>query len=124
MAFTRPVLRGYDLTDQQWRILRYAYVQSPIDLTSLSHATFIVLSNLSKICTDMEARDLIRKAAPSNGQRRVTVSITPRGKKLARAIMPRLKERNAVLRDSLSEREFSQLLALLLKLEKLSAPRK
>jgi homoprotocatechuate degradation regulator HpaR len=124
MAFTRPILRAHRLTDQQWRILRYAYVESPIDLTSLSEKTFIVLSSLSKICSDMEARHLIRKETAASGQRRVLISITERGKKLASAVVPMLKDRNKELDAYLSDNEFSELLRLLGKVEHLPVPRR
>ena len=84
----RPSLRAYDLTEQQWRILRALSATGEAEVSSLARSAFILGPSLSRILRDLEARRLIRRHLVRNDLRRSVVALTARGAQLIAAIAP------------------------------------
>ena len=81
MKHFRNSLRMYDLTEQQWRILRALMTVKEIEVTELARATFLLGPSLSRILRDLEARDLISRAQQFEDLRKTLVSLTDYGRK-------------------------------------------
>ena len=82
MGFFRPILKSFNLTEQQWRIIRVLADNRSIDFHELSVKTCILRPSLTGILTRMEREGLIFRLKPLNDQRKLYVSLTPVGQEL------------------------------------------
>ena len=82
MRHFRPSLRAFDITEQQWRVLRALSSIAEIEVTELAKATFLLAPSLSRILRDLEERGLTRRRTSAKDMRLALVSITPAGMKL------------------------------------------
>jgi homoprotocatechuate degradation regulator HpaR len=80
----RPHLRSHDITEQQWRILRVLAEQKRADMFELSQLCIIQPSSLSRIIPLLASRGLLCRQGDRKDQRRVLVSLTPKGRSLFR----------------------------------------
>src|SRR6202023_1169791 len=88
MRHFRASLRNYDLTEQQWRILRALASVDSIEVTELARVAFLLGPSLSRILRDLEARHLIERRIAKADLRRGVVSISAKGLKLIEAGRP------------------------------------
>ncbi len=80
MERIRPVLRGYGVTEQQWRVLRsLAEVVSEVEVTQLADLVFLAPPSLSRILRELLKRGLILRRSAEADLRRSLVSISPAG---------------------------------------------
>ncbi|WP_407936788.1 homoprotocatechuate degradation operon regulator HpaR [Jiella pelagia] len=82
MSHFRPGLRHFDLTEQQWRVLRALTTVESIGTMNLASATFLLPPSLSRIVRDLEARGLIERSSVAEDLRRGMVAISPTGRDL------------------------------------------
>ncbi|WP_370638310.1 homoprotocatechuate degradation operon regulator HpaR [Aurantimonas sp. VKM B-3413] len=82
MGHFRPGLRHFDLTEQQWRVLRALTTVESIGTMNLASATFLLPPSLSRIIRDLEARGLIERSSVAEDLRRGMVAISPTGRDL------------------------------------------
>ncbi|SNS21166.1 homoprotocatechuate degradation operon regulator HpaR [Antarctobacter heliothermus] len=78
----RPMLRGLDVTEQQWRVLRVVQEAGEIDATHLARTAFVLAPTLTRILKSLEARDLITLRTDAADRRRTQVSIGTTGQAL------------------------------------------
>jgi len=88
MRHFRASLRNYDLTEQQWRILRALASVDTIEVTELARVAFLLGPSLSRILRDLEARRLIERRVAKADLRRGVLSISDKGIKLIEAVAP------------------------------------
>jgi homoprotocatechuate degradation regulator HpaR len=88
MRHFRASLRNYDLTEQQWRILRALASVDTIEVTELARVAFLLGPSLSRILRDLEARHLIERRVAKADLRRGLVSISAKGLKLIETVAP------------------------------------
>src|ERR1700726_1770765 len=88
MRHFRASLRGYGLTEQQWRILRALAAVDTIEVTELAQVAFLLGPSLSRILRDLEARHLIERRVAKADQRRGLVSISTKGVRLIETVAP------------------------------------
>lgn len=70
MEYLRPHLRNFNLTEQQWRVLRTLTAVDEISTTDLADATVILGPSLTRILRDLEDRKLIKRwTSPEDGRR-------------------------------------------------------
>lgn len=79
MRHFRPGLRRFDLTEQQWRVLRALSSVAEIEVTRLADATFLLAPSLSRILKDLDDRGLIVRRVSATDQRFGLVSLTAAG---------------------------------------------
>jgi homoprotocatechuate degradation regulator HpaR len=82
MRHFRPSLRTFDMTEQQWRVLRALSAIPEIEVTELANATFLLAPSLSRILRDLEERGLTRRRSSDRDMRLALLSITPAGLRL------------------------------------------
>ncbi|WP_168201659.1 homoprotocatechuate degradation operon regulator HpaR [Phreatobacter aquaticus] len=117
MRHFRSALRRYDLTEQQWRVLRALSSVDEIEAADLARSTFLLAPSLSRILRDLEARVLIRRRVPQEDQRKSLIAIAPEGIALMEIVAPHSEaiyaditrrfgaDKLAVLQDLLRELE-------------------
>jgi homoprotocatechuate degradation regulator HpaR len=79
MRHFRPMLRHFDLTEQQWRVLRALSAADAADLGELANRTLLLGPSLSRILRDMETRGLVLRSADADDQRVGRVALAPAG---------------------------------------------
>ncbi|MDC9594539.1 homoprotocatechuate degradation operon regulator HpaR [Xenorhabdus sp. IM139775] len=113
MGFFRPILKSYNLTEQQWRIIRVLASSRSIDFHDLACLTCILRPSLTGILTRMERDGLIFRLKPMNDQRKLYVSLTPVGQELYEQAKGQVTEGYEALETAFSPEKLTQLLGLL-----------
>jgi homoprotocatechuate degradation regulator HpaR len=113
----RPALRDYDLTEQQWRILRALTAVEAIEVTELARVAFLLGPSLSRILRDLEKRHLIERKAAKADLRRAVVSISREGLVLIEAVAPTSEAIYAEITRRYGARKLAELQAMLHVLE-------
>ncbi|CDH32188.1 homoprotocatechuate degradation operon regulator HpaR [Xenorhabdus bovienii] len=113
MGFFRPILKSYNLTEQQWRIIRVLASSRSIDFHDLACLTCILRPSLTGILTRMERDGLIFRLKPMNDQRKLYVSLTPAGQELYEQARGQVNDGYKAIEDAFSPAKLTQLLALL-----------
>jgi homoprotocatechuate degradation regulator HpaR len=113
----RPNLRKYDLTEQQWRILRALAAVDTIEVTELARVAFLLGPSLSRILRDLEVRGLIVRKLVARDQRRSMLSIAPKGLKLIAQVAPHSEAVYAEIAGRYGPRRLAELQTMLGELE-------
>ena len=88
MARFRPNLRSFNVTEQQWRVLRALAAAGEVETTRLAEMVVLLPPSLSRILKDLIARDLIARRTPESDLRRSLVSLSPKGAALLVKVAP------------------------------------
>jgi homoprotocatechuate degradation regulator HpaR len=84
----RGSLKLFNITEQQWRVLRALTSVEEIEVMELARVTYLLSPSLSRIVRDLEARKLIMRRTVPEDMRRSLISISPQGFKLIEAVAP------------------------------------
>ena len=84
----RPVLRAFNLTEQQWRVLRALSSSSRIEVLDLARITFLKPTSLSRILPKLERRRLCHRRKSQIDKRRVLIELALAGRKLLKKLGP------------------------------------
>jgi homoprotocatechuate degradation regulator HpaR len=118
----RPTLRVYNITEQQWRVLRTIRDLKETEITALAGRVFLLPPSLSRILKDLEARGLIDRRISVNDQRRAIVSLTPEGHAVITEAEPALMVAVTEMRALFGNDRMAQLQRLLAELEAVLGP--
>ncbi len=89
MRLFRPMLANYDLTEQQWRVLRaLTAATEPIEPRELAERTFLMPPSLSRILANLEGRRLINRTSHQVDQRRALISLSDQGRSIVGTVAP------------------------------------
>ena len=114
MRLFRPLLAEYDLTEQQWRVLRaLSGADQPLEVGELVDATFLLAPSLSRILKDLEARNLLDRAPVATDQRRAEISLTAAGHALVATVAPQSESIYNQIEASFGAKNLQQLLTQL-----------
>ncbi len=75
----RPMLGRYDVTEQQWRVLRVLAEAGKLDATDVAKPASILAPSLTRIIRALEDRKLIRRLKDQVDGRRVILEISSSG---------------------------------------------
>lgn len=117
MARVRPVLRAFDATEPQWRVLRTLSSVDEVEVTQLADMVFLLPSSLSRILRDLGDRGLINRRTSETDLRRGLVSISAKGMDLIEAAEPHAAKVNAEIEALFGTERMARLRALLTELE-------
>lgn len=104
MAQFRPLLNEAGLTEQQWRIVRALLEHGALESRQLCEACSISSPSIVGVLLRLEETGLVTRERMEHDQRRLQVSLTPRGLALARKLMPRIEQRYKELEASIGVR--------------------
>ena len=113
----RSLLRRYDLTEPQFRVLRTVAELADIELTELSRVTALLMPSLSRIVRELETRGYIAKRSDPADMRRTLVRLTDRGHRLVARVLPDCETVYVAIKKSMSVEKLKLLQSLLLELE-------
>ncbi|WP_453969201.1 homoprotocatechuate degradation operon regulator HpaR [Amorphus sp. MBR-141] len=109
----RSSLHLFNITEQQWRVLRALNSVAEIEVTDLANATSLLAPSLSRILRDLEARKLVVRRRAPDDQRRALISISPSGLTLIDAVAPYSEEIYAEVTSAFGPEKMETLQALL-----------
>jgi len=112
LARFRPVFNVHGLTDQQWRILR-ALHDGALEPRELGHICCISSPSMAGVLARMDEMGLVSRERMAHDQRRVSVSLTPRSRKLLSQMTPQIEETYRSLEAELGVDAIAQLYAQL-----------
>lgn len=84
----RPILSPYDITEQQWRVLRVLRERGELDASQLARAACILPPSLTRMVRSLEERELITSRKSRKDGRRAMINITQEGIELLNEILP------------------------------------
>ena len=113
MAHTRPGLREYGLSDQQWRVLRVLGEHGVLETGRVAHEALILGPSLTGMLSRMARDGLIERTQDPADQRRTVVGLTKQGRKTVAKLAHLIEAHYALMEQSLGEKKLAQLYALL-----------
>ena len=88
MARFRPLLIQYDVTEQQWRVLRLIQETDELDASQIADKAFILAPSLSRIIKTLEAKGLISVRKDPVDGRRALIGMTAAGHAFVAEVAP------------------------------------
>lgn len=113
MQHFRPLLQKYELSEQQWRVLRSLYPDDVVEATELAHRAAILPSSLTRILKALEERKLVATTRHVQDGRRLQISLSPAGKGLIKSALPESKAIYARIYGALGQERVNTLGPLL-----------
>ena len=113
MAHTRPGLREYGLSDQQWRVLRVLGEHGVLETGRVAREALILGPSLTGMLNRMERDGLVERSQDPADQRRTVVELTKKGRKLVEKLAYLIEAHYALMEQSLGKQKLVQLYALL-----------
>jgi homoprotocatechuate degradation regulator HpaR len=117
MGHFRNLLRRYDLTEPQWRVLRTVDQLNEIEMTELSRVTALLMPSLSRITRELELRGYLCKEADPADLRRMLVRLSDKGRLLVEMASPECEAVYRAIRHAMGNEKLRELNALLGELE-------
>lgn len=111
MAYFRPMLHRFRMTDQQWRVLR-AIAAGITDFGDLAQATHIQPASLSRMLAGLQQRGWTAREVSTTDRRQRTVTMTPEGWAVFHAAAAETEAIYAELQSDLGETYSSTLESL------------
>lgn len=116
MPAYRELFARFDLTDQQWRVLRVLWSSGKITSVELAKRTLLVAPSLVRILDRMEKKGLVSRVRSTSDRRVVYVVATAQGRAIEKKVSPDVEIIQANIRSIISEKEWSQLENILAKI--------
>jgi homoprotocatechuate degradation regulator HpaR len=109
MAHFRPILNHFGLTEQQWRVLRALDEYGKLEPWEMCDLCQIHSSSMAGVLARMEDTGLIQRARVADDQRRVIVTLAPKGDKLIREMAPLIDQQYHQIEQAYGKRIFDDL---------------
>ncbi len=122
MTHVRPVLRAYDMTEPQWRVLRTLASIEEVEVTHLAEMVFLLPSSLSRILKDLTDRGLIQRRTSAEDLRKGLVSISDQGMGVIEAANPQTAQVTSEIERLFGSDRLGRLERLLEELEEALGP--
>jgi homoprotocatechuate degradation regulator HpaR len=110
MPSFRKIFRDFNLTEQQWRVLRVLWEGDLITIQQLAEVTLIPAPSLVGIVDRLEREGLVARQRSTTDRRKVNVVVTVAGAELEERIMPRVASAYVELKQSVDAETWSQVL--------------
>ena len=109
MGHFRPILHHYGLTEQQWRILRALDEHAQLEPRELCALCQILSSSMAGILARMEEIGLVQRIRVEADQRRVLVSLAPKGDALIDEMAPLIELQYQYLEQAFGKKSLESL---------------
>ena len=114
----RELFARYNLTEQQWRVLRVLWSSNKVTSVELSNRTLIPAPSLVGVLDRLEKKGLVTRVRSEEDRRAVFVVATAQGQALEEEVSPQVAEIDRQLRASVTAEEWRMMEQVL---EKISA---
>ena len=102
MPAYRELFARYDLTEQQWRILRVLWSSQKVTSIELSNRTLLPPPSLVGIIDRLEKKGLVSRLRSVEDRRVVYVQPTASGRELEKKVAPQVTAIHARIREAVS----------------------
>lgn len=102
----RRIYAQFDLTEQQWRVVRVLWEQDAQPLQSLSQTTLISPPSLVGIIDRLARNGLVKRVRSTSDRRVVNICLTDLGRSLEEQVTPLVNEAYAQLEQTLRPEEW------------------
>ncbi|MCJ8310034.1 MAG: MarR family transcriptional regulator [Rhizobiaceae bacterium] len=102
----RELFARYNLTEQQWRVLRVLWSSKKVTSVELSNRTLIPAPSLVGVLDRLEKKDLVTRVRSVEDRRAVFVVATAQGQALDEEVSPQVAEIDRQLRASVTAEEW------------------
>ena len=113
----RNLLRRYNLTEPQWRVMRTVAELADAELTEVSRVTALPMPSLSRIVRELEARGYLERKHDPDDMRCMLVHLTERGYRLVDVVSPECGDIYDAIKKMMGREKLTQLQGLLAELE-------
>ena len=111
----RNLFYKYDLTEQQWRILRVLWTENNITVAQLSKITLLPAPSLVGILDRLVKKNLLIRNRSDKDRRQVQISLTTKGQELLQVVAPSVLAIHSRVKARVSNEEWQSLERLLKK---------
>ena len=87
----RPLLHAHGVTEQQWRIVRALHEDGALEPRQIVTRCHISSPSLAGVLARMDELGLVQRERLAHDQRRVRVTLSPRGQALVAAMAPQVE---------------------------------
>ncbi|WP_293935269.1 homoprotocatechuate degradation operon regulator HpaR [Iodobacter sp.] len=122
MSYFRPMLNSFNLTEQQWRIMRLLDDRGDMEAGVIAGLACILPPSLTGILVRMEKTGLIHRSKDTVDTRRLIISLSAKGSELTRQILPVSARYYEQIEQHFGADKLEQLLTLLTELEQIPDP--
>ena len=113
LACLKPVLSKYDITEQQWRVIRVLYDKGDVSANVIASDSCILSPSLSRILSRLDSDGIIIRKADKSDQRSQSIRLSAKGKKLHQKISPAVEKEYQALTKSVGKDTVAKLMPLL-----------
>jgi len=117
MPVYRETFAKFDLTEQQWRVLRVIWSSNDVTSAQLSQRTLLSAPSLVSIIDRLERKELVSRVRSEGDRRQVFIVATQNGQKLQQEIGPIVSQIHEKIRASISGEEWSTMEKILAKIQ-------
>ncbi|MCM5705067.1 homoprotocatechuate degradation operon regulator HpaR [Larsenimonas salina] len=121
MDFFRPHLNRNNITEQQWRVIRILWQADKQTLESyqLAERACILRPSLTGVLMRLEQSGLVHRWKPETDQRRLCVTLTPKGNELLESMKDEMMRQYQKIQQHLGPEKYRTLMNLLSEVQKL-----
>lgn len=102
----RELFARYNLTEQQWRILRVIWTSNNVTSAQLAERTLLSAPSLVSIIDRLEKKGLVSRVRSVDDRRRVHVVATAAGRALQQEVTPKVLEIQQTIESSVTVKEW------------------
>jgi homoprotocatechuate degradation regulator HpaR len=113
VAQMRQTLAGFDLTEQQWRVIRATFEHGEMNAQELAQRSAILGPSLSRILNRLESDGILTRRTAEGDLRELTIGLSANGKRLHNKVQPKIDQQFQKLSDQIGARKLKQLTELL-----------
>lgn len=113
LAFIKPILNQYDITEQQWRVIRELHRHGELNAQRLSEESNILSPSLSRILARFSQDGVIVRKTDRRDQRAQNIRLSAKGKRMHNKILPQVEKQYTSLSKALGADRLSRLQNLL-----------
>ncbi|MCS2607853.1 homoprotocatechuate degradation operon regulator HpaR [Halomonas dongshanensis] len=123
MDFFRPHLNRNNITEQQWRVIRILWQAEEQTLESyqLAELACILRPSLTGVLVRLEQNGLVTRWKPENDQRRLCVTLTPKGNELFDSMKDEMMRQYHKIQQRLGPEKYRTLMKLLEEVQQLDS---
>ncbi len=105
----RELFARFDLTEQQWRIMRVLWTSKKVTSATLSSKTLLPAPSLVGIVDRLEKKGFVSRVRSVEDRRVVFIIATAEGRALEQEVTPLVAEIDARLRASVSAKDWTRM---------------
>lgn len=109
----RKIFAEYDLTEQQWRVLRVLWEEDAQTLLVVAERTLIPSPSLVGVVDRLERDGLVARRKSVEDRRRVHITLTKAGQRLEAQVGPQVATAYQQLEDRIGHKDWQVLMASL-----------